>query len=121
MTGRGEVSASQVAESGAEAWRRVVVLQRAAEPDHGDWYGLAGEMVATVRALEDLAAVVIAQVIGYGHDHVLRDDEGQDPHERLADVVRGMRRFAEQLCDAEFDLHQAWSASGHIAVEDGAR
>lgn len=118
MTGR--AGAPEAADAGTTAWRQVASRLRAADADHGDWYAVAGEMVATVRALEDVAAAVIGQVICYGHDHELRDDEGRDPHERLADVVRGLRRFAEQLCDSEFDLHQAWSASGHIAVEDGA-
>ena len=46
-------------------WEDAVRLQRWATPDHADFYALAGEMVATLHALDDLAQVLRRQVAGY--------------------------------------------------------
>ena len=47
------------------AWEDVVRLQRWAVADHADFYALAGLMVGTLYALEDLTGVLERQVAGY--------------------------------------------------------
>ena len=51
--------------AGTAAWEDAVRLQRWATADHADFYALAGEMVATLYALDDLAQVLGRQVAGY--------------------------------------------------------
>jgi hypothetical protein len=83
------------AEAAATAWAETVEHQQQAPPRHSDFYALAGEMVATLHALDDLTVVLAAQVGGYGQGRVLSDDTRTvDPAERLADAVtclRGLR------------------------------
>ena len=55
-------------EAGVAAWEDVVRLQRWAVADHADFYALAGLMVGTLYALEDLTGVLERQVAGYGAD-----------------------------------------------------
>ena len=70
------------AEGGTAGWEDAVRLQRWAIPDHTEVYALAGEMVATLDALDDLAAVLGRQVAGYAdtqraRGRTLYDDTGQ--------------------------------------------
>src|SRR3954469_24467206 len=75
-------------EAGVAAWEDVVRLQRWAVADHADFYALAGLVVGTLYALEDLAGVLERQVAGYGQTQQaqgrqLYDDTPQvDPAER---------------------------------------
>ena len=54
------------AEAAATAWAETVEHQQQATPRHADFYALAGEMVATLYALDDLTVVLAGQVGGYG-------------------------------------------------------
>jgi hypothetical protein len=118
MNGRGpERTAVESAQAGARAWRQVVHTQQSAVPDHGDFYGLAGEMVDTLRALESLADLLDRQVAGYGQNRLLRDDEGLDPALRITQASDLACRVRELLGGAERAANQFWSAVGHIAVE----
>lgn len=103
---------------GAVAWRAVVVAQRGAAPDHGDFYALAGELVDTLRAFEQLVGVLGVQVQTYGLHRVLRDDEGCDPAARLASAAHHVGRTRELLGLAERAANNFWSAIGHVAVEE---
>ncbi len=107
-----------VAERGTQAWQWVVQAQMAAAPDHGDFYALAGELVATLRALEALAGVLGRQVADYGQGRVLRDDEGRDPGRRLVESVAHLTELGQALGRAERSANRFWSAVGHIAVEE---
>src|SRR5690349_16080750 len=84
----GADTAARRAETGTAAWEDAVRLQRWATPEHGDFYVLAGEVVATLAALDDLAQVLHRQVSGYGQSRRLYDDTRQvDPTARLADAA----------------------------------
>jgi hypothetical protein len=107
------------AEVGAGEWRAAVVAQRSATPDHTDFYGLACELVATLRALEALTRVLGDQVACYGLGRVLRDDENSDPTVRLVDAAYELARTGALVARAERTANGFWSAIGHIAVEDG--
>lgn len=109
------------AERASCLWKRAVLGQLEADPDHGEIYALAGELVATLRALETLTGVLARQVAGYGRGRVLRDDEGLAPGARLADAVVLLGWTSKSLSQAEDGANRFWSAIGHIAVEDGAR
>ncbi len=119
MNVEGEIPEAVVsAERGTQAWRRVVRVQIAAAPDHGDFYSLGGELVATLRALEALAGVLDRQVAGYGQGRVLRDDEGRDPSRRLALAAAHLGDAGEALGRGARSANRFWSAIGHIAVEE---
>lgn len=109
--------AVRAAEAGSGEWRSAVVAQRSATPDHGDFYGLAAELVDTLRALESLTGVLARQVAGYGPGRVLRDDAGEQPAARLADAVAHLTRTGQLLARAERAANAYWSAIGHVAVE----
>lgn len=111
------------AERGTSAWEDAVRLQRWATPEHGSFYGLAGEIVATLHAIDELAALLHRQVTCYRRDQqeagevVYDDTREMDPAERLhvaaiaLDEVRGM------AAAAEFWANAFWSAISHIGVE----
>jgi hypothetical protein len=109
------------AERATALWRLAVLGQQEAAPNHGEFYAVAGELVATLRALEALTAVLARQVAGYGRGRVLRDDEGLPPGVRLADAVVLLGYARQSLGQVEDAANEFWSAIGHIAVEDGAR
>ena len=109
------------AERASSLWRLAVLGQQEAAPDHCEFYALAGELVATLRALEALAAVLARQVAGYGRGRVLRDDAGLAPGVRLADAVVLLGYSGKSLAQAQAAANEFWSAIGHVAVEDRAR
>jgi hypothetical protein len=115
MRGR---SAAELAEAGTHAWREAAGAQRSAVADHGEFYALAAELVATLRALESLADVLAGQVARYGQGRVLRDDEGAQPAARLASAVADLARVRELLAGAERAANRFWSGIGHVAVEE---
>jgi hypothetical protein len=112
------LAAGELAEAGTQAWRDAVAVQRTAASDHGEFYALAGEMVATLGALEALADVLIRRVATYEQGRVLRDDEGAQPAARLASAVADLTRVRELLAGAERSANRFWSEIGHIAVEE---
>jgi hypothetical protein len=120
-------AAVQHAEQGADSWEAAADTQRAAAPEHGEFYGLAAEMVATLRHLDALTEVLSVQVAGYGRvaaagDRVLRDDEpGHDPAERLAVASSWAAQLHHLLGQAERAGNRFWSEIGHIGVEDVTR
>lgn len=111
-------SAVAAAQAASQAWRQALELQQAAEGDHLDFQLLAAEVVGTLRAIEVLDARLIAQVIGYGRDHALRDDEGRDAVERLGEAIREMRRATELMVDVELGVALFGAALSHIELED---
>jgi hypothetical protein len=117
----GTVDVVASAERASCLWRRAVLGQQEATSDHAEFYALAGELVATVRALDALAAVLSRQVAGYGRGRTLRDDEGLPPGARLADAVVLLGWVRKSLSQAEDGASRFWSAIGHIGVEDGGR
>jgi hypothetical protein len=118
MTGPDSPSLAVVAaQAGAGEWRAAVVAQRVITPDHGDFYSLASELVATLRALEALTCVLGRQVAGYALGRDVRDDESRNPNVRLADAADYLARARESLVYAEREANEFWSAIGHIGVE----
>jgi hypothetical protein len=105
------------AESGAEQWRAAVVEQRRAPLDHADFYAHAGEVVQTLRALEELARLLAQQVLGYQVGRRLYDDEGGDPADRLADAAADLAALRDHVDAAERDANAFWSAIGHVGEE----
>src|SRR5690349_13172841 len=80
------------AERGTSAWEDAVRLQRWTTGDHAEFYGLAGEVVGTLHALDDLALVLRRQVVDYAARQQSRgrrvydDTRRVDPEERLAEA-----------------------------------
>ena len=113
------------AEGGTAGWEDAVRLQRWAIPDHTEVYALAGEMVATLDALDDLAAVLGRQVAGYAdtqraRGRTLYDDTGQvNPMVRLVGVVEALADTRDALVVVARSVNEFWSAVGHIGTEDG--
>jgi hypothetical protein len=105
--------------AGTEGWEDAVRLQRWARPDHADFYALAGELVATVQALEDLTHILHRQVTGYGHGRRLYDDTrgAVDPAVRLTAAAAELTLLGQVLATGQGPANRFWSAIGHIGVE----
>lgn len=107
------------AETAATAWSETVAHQHEAPARHADFYALAGEMVATLYALDDLTVVLAAQVGRYGQGRVLYDDtRSTDPATRLVGAVQCLRDVRVALAPAMAAANAFWSAIGHIGVEE---
>ncbi|MHA6620324.1 hypothetical protein [Pseudonocardia sp. DLS-67] len=112
------------AAAGSQAWEAAVGGQRVLRlPDHEGFYAVAGEVVATLRQLEELCGLLARQVAGYGHiatavGGVLRDDEpGHDPGERVAIASSWAAQTAHLIATAEQAAGRFWSEVGHIAID----
>jgi hypothetical protein len=97
---------------------KACLAQREATPDHSDFYGLAGEVVATARSLQAMCRLLSRQVTGYGQGRVLRDDAGADPVRRLEIAAEHLDELGGLLARAERVADQYWSQIGHIGVEE---
>jgi hypothetical protein len=109
------------AEIGVNGWEDAVRLQRWATPDHADFYALAGEIVSTLHALDDLAGVLRRQVTDYGHGRTVYDDTrgAVDPATRLASAAAELVLLGQALVAAQGPANRFWSAIGDIGVEVG--
>jgi len=122
-----ENPAAQRAEAGTTGWENAVRLQLRATPDHADFYALAGELVCTLRALDDLTRVLRRQVAGYAQGQrdrgrALYDDTREvDPVGRLQVASVQLEEFGSATVTAAEWANQFWSTIGHIGVEDVAR
>ncbi len=118
MTGdQGMAPAVTRAEAGSEAWRAAARHQRNAEPDHADFYALGGEVVTTLRALDDLFGVLRRQVGGYGEVRCLYDDTGRiSAVGRLQEAVSAIEVAQTRLAETDQLVNAFWSAIGHIGV-----
>lgn len=106
------------AQVGAEEWEQVVRAQRHADAEHADFYALAGEIVTTLHALEDLTGVLTRQVDGYAQGRPVYDDTRTvDPAARLAEATALLRDTRTGLCAAALAANRFWSAISHIGVE----
>ena len=111
--------ALRTAETAATAWKKTVEHQQDAPPRHADFYALAGEMVATLYALDDLTVVLGRQVGSYGQGRAVYDDTRTvDPTTRLAEAVQRLRGMRAALGPAATEANAFWSEIGHIGVED---
>lgn len=106
------------AAEGTDGWEQVVSHQRHATPDHADFYALAGEIVTTLHALDDLAEVLAGQVAGYAQGRPVYDDTRTvDPAARLAEATALLRDTRKGLRTAVVPANRFWSAIGHIGTE----
>lgn len=113
--------AVQLGEAGAEAWVTAVRHQLDASADHSDFYALGGDMVATLRALQDLARLLDRQVQRYGEQRGVYDDTGEvDPHQRLTAAAVELEAVADALAPVIWSADRYWNAISHIGVEDAA-
>jgi hypothetical protein len=111
-------SATVRAERGSAGWEDAVRLQRWATPDHADFYALAGEIVATLCALDDLAQVLHRQVSRYGQGRRVYDDTRQvDPGARLLEAAAELAGLRQHLQAAQAPANRFWSVIGHLGVE----
>ena len=105
------MNASEHADLGATSWVQAVRAQLDAAPDHADFYALAGEMAATLSALQDGANVLRRQVARYGEGRDVYDDTRTvDPHARLAEAAE----LLALLRDA--DYIQPWFSANRFEV-----
>jgi len=112
-------TASEQAGRARDLWEEAVRLERTADPDHGEWYGIAGEITGTVRALQSMASLLGERVAKYDQapGRVVRDDEGLDPSVRLDEAHALLVELEAVLVSAEATAGAAWSSIGHIGVE----
>lgn len=109
--------AVQHAPTGAEAWTAAVRHQLRATPDHSDFYALGGDLVATLRALHELAQMLDGRVQRYGEHRPVYDDTGEvDPHVRLTAAAIELEALAAALGSAIWSADRYWNAMSHIGV-----
>ena len=115
-------TAPERAEQAATGWRTVVHVQQSATGDHGDFYGLAAEMVETLRSLGSLSTVLARQVDRYDVGRALYDDSGTvDARERLDLAVLELQDLSSALDTAVRYASRFHSEIGHIGGgPDGA-
>ena len=112
------MNASEHADLGATSWVQAVRAQLDAAPDHADFYALAGEMAATLSALQDGANVLRRQVARYGEGRDVYDDTRTvDPHARLAEAAELLALLRDDLTPALRRTHAFWASISHIGVE----
>lgn len=107
------------AQAGSQWWDLATRTQRARRPgvlDHGEFYELAAELVATLRAVQDMAGALARQSAGYGEHRALRDDEGADPIQRLADATGHADDLHAALAAALRPAHAYWSEISHVGL-----
>ena len=113
------------AESGAQAWRAwraAARVQRSARVGHSDFYAIAGCLVETVQAVQDLAQGLAGHVRGYATGlppelRVYDDTRTFPPQQRLEQAAIELEAVAAHLGQAGFRANGFWSAIGHIGVE----
>ncbi len=106
------------AEVATESWREAVRRQRSATLDHADFYALAGEIVTTLHALDDLAKLLGEQVVRYPQGRTLYDDtRNVDPLVRLDDVAAEIHSARVAIVTASQAANRFWSLIGHVGVE----
>jgi hypothetical protein len=92
--------------------------QRQTAPDHPDFYALAGEIVTTLNALDDLTVILAGQVGRYAERRPVYDDTRTvDPSARLAEATALLRDTRTGVRAAALAANRFWSAIGHIGVE----
>lgn len=105
------------AEVGTESWREAVRRQRSATLDHADFYALAGEIVTTLHALDDLAKLLGEQIVRYPQGRTLYDDTRDvDPLVRLDDAAAAIHAARRAIVTASHAANRFWSLLGHIGV-----
>lgn len=110
-------TASEQAERARDLWEEAVRIERTADPDHGEWYAIARDMVGTLWALQSMAGLLKGRVAKYDHDRIVRDDAGVDPAARLAECRALLVELEATLTSAEASANGFWSAIGHVGVE----
>jgi hypothetical protein len=117
MTGPEQRSpAVLAARAGTAGWRVAAVAQQAAVPDHTEIAMVAGQLVDTLRALTGLCGVLAVQVSGYSVGRNLYDDDGADPHVRLADAADLAAVLARDLDRVERVANRFWSHISHLGI-----
>lgn len=106
------------AAEGTDGWEETARHQRHATPDHADFYALAGEIVTTLHALDDLTEILSRQVAGYAQGRPVYDDTRTvDPAARLAEATALLRDIRAGVRAAALAGNRFWSAIGHIGTE----
>lgn len=118
MTDEQRSPALDRAAEGTDGWEQVVRHQRHATPDHADFYALAGEIVTTLHAFDDLAAVLAEQVATYAEGRPVYDDTRTvDPAARLAEATSLLHDTRTGVRAAAQAANRFWSAISHIGTE----
>lgn len=110
-------TAATHAEKGAQQWRAAARVEQSAEPDHTEFYALTGELVDTLRAIEDLAGVLARQVNSYADGRRLYDDEGVDLRTRLRSAGLRLAELRQHAAAGERAANEFWSAISHIGLD----
>lgn len=131
-TGRPPVAVGHAA-GGSECWRAVVAAQRNTLLDHLDVADLADQMAVTLRAVEELAAVLCRHLEVYRADRtdaylfallapllrrpgLLTDDEGEPPTDRVTRAARQLAELHGHVRDAARAADECRSELRHLDV-----
>lgn len=85
--------------------------------DVADLYEAGGLLAEVTRAAAVLANHLRAEAAALPGRYILRDDTGDDPGARLAEIRHRMESVAYLLQQAELHARRSHAAIGHIGVE----
>lgn len=86
------------------------------DPSHQDFYDWGWALTELLDRVDAVAEVLERQIPRYGDRRILRDDEGGDPAERLAEAVSRLAETRQALGPARARVREYHSAASHIAV-----
>lgn len=114
MAARNAGRAVKAATPGTDEWRAPVRVQQSVPVDHNDMYALAGLMVETLTALDDMAAILTWRAARYATRDDLSDDAGSDPARRLRTAASQLDTVRTRLGPALAAVNAYHSTIGHI-------
>lgn len=112
-----ESVASYQAGRARDLWEEAVRIERTADPEHGTWYAIAGEMVGTLQALQSMTTLIANRLASYDEGRTVLDDEGRDPAARLDECNAQLTELEAILLSADSAANAFWSSVGHVGVE----
>ncbi len=87
-----------------------------ADPAHEDFYAWGAALDEITIRLAHACQVLSQQIGAYGDNRILRDDEGMDPAQRIAQMQGLLRDCGDRLSDANVMARAYHSEASHLAV-----
>lgn len=86
------------------------------DPAHEDFYAWGYVLSELTARVQDAARILARQVAAYGDRRILRDDDGADPADRLAEAARLLDHLHTTAGVANSAARLYHSSIGHIGV-----
>lgn len=84
---------------------------------HEDMYVAGSALTKITYELDEIARAILEDVKLYPSRFVLRDDQGENPRERIEGALGHLAEIASRMGQAHWHAKHFHSAIGHIGVE----